>query len=250
MNKKIIAAFCIVILMVSVFSACGNKDKGYLLAKDQNGYERAFVTNENGETVTNANGEVRVYLTEENGEIVRDAVGVPMEDPIEMPEAIITDTMYKTKEFIFNVPSGWKVGNGTPDIAISEDGLTKIQFNNTGKDVSEFNSVVAESVEQARQIVERIKDSNGTAELKEGKVKLTSNQIDAYYLVFDAEFEVDGEKHVLHTCAAYLMFEERVYKAFYQTEKEDSLTNEQIVELFNNLTLNHVKVEKTTAEAK
>lgn len=246
MNKKIIAVFCIVILMVSVLSACG-KNKGYLQAEDAEGYVRAFVTDENGETVLNEDGEIRIYVTNLNGDILEDENGVPRESSVAVPDTIITDTMFQTKEFVFNIPSGWKTGEGV-DIAFSKDGLSKIQFSNTGKEAAEFNSLVAEGVEQAKQIVEQVKNSNGTAELKEGTVKLTSNQLDTYYMLFDAEAETNGEKQILHTFAGYLMFEGRVYKAFYQTEKEEGMTIDEVVKMFNNLTLNHYVPETTEAE--
>lgn len=242
MNKKIIAVFCVVILMVSVFSACGNK--GYLLAKDENGVEHAYVTDENGETVLNSDGNIRVYETDKNGKIVKDEDGKKKENSVKMPEILITDKKYQTKEFVFNIPSGWKNGDGD-FIAISEDELSRIQFNNVTSISSDFNALVAEGVDNAQKIVDEIKKNNGTAELSEGKTKITSEQIDAYYMLFDAEIESNGVKQVLHTCAVYFEFEGRIYKAFYQTVNADGLKIEQVVEIFNNLTLTHIDTPTT-----
>ncbi|MCH5189753.1 MAG: hypothetical protein J1F37_04245 [Oscillospiraceae bacterium] len=243
MNKKIIAAFCIVILMVSIFSACGNK--GYLLAKDENGVEHAYVTDENGETVLNEEGNIRVYETDAHGKIVKDKDGTLRENYVEMPEKLMTDKKYQTKEFVFIIPNGWGMGDANY-ISISQDGLSRIQFNNIGTKISQYNSIVAEEVDMANKIVDEIKNSGGTAELKEGTATITSNQIEAYYMLFDAEIESDGVKQVLHTCAAYFMFEGRIYKAFYQTTSEEGLKIEQVVDVFNNLTLNHIESENET----
>lgn len=241
MNKKIISVFCVVILMVSVFSACGNK--GYLLAKDENGIEHAYVTDENGETVLNENGDIRIYETDKNGKIVEDDNGNKKENYVKMPETLKTDKKYQTKEFIFNVPSGWKIGE-SGFVAESEDGLEKIQFDNVTANSSNYNSLVAEQVDLAKKTVSEIEENGGKAVLNEGSTKLTSNQADAYYMIFHAEAEVDGKNQVLNTCVFYLQFENRIYKAFYQTSKNETIKIEQIVELFNNLTLKHVEADK------
>lgn len=106
MNKKIIAVFCVVILMVSVFSACGNK--GYLLMKDENGVEHAYVTDENGSTVLNEQGEIRVYQTEKNGEIAKDENGKPKENSIQKPSFVAADDKYETDDFVLSITDEWK----------------------------------------------------------------------------------------------------------------------------------------------
>lgn len=108
MNKKIIAAFCIVILMISVLSACG-KNKGYLQAEDSEGYVRAFVTDKNGETVLNEDGEVRVYVTNSSGEIIKDENGVPRESSVAAPKNTVNKDGSVTSG-IFTLPaiSGWE----------------------------------------------------------------------------------------------------------------------------------------------
>lgn len=110
MNKKIIAVFCVVILMVSVFSACGNK--GYLLAKDENGVEHAYVTDENGSTVLNENGDIRVYETDKNGKIVKDENGNKKENSVEKPEFEAKDDKYETDDFVLAITDGWKSADG------------------------------------------------------------------------------------------------------------------------------------------
>lgn len=107
MNKKIIAVFCIVILMASIFSACGNK--GYLLAKDENGIEHAYVTDKNGETVLNEDGNIRVYETDVNGKIVKDEKGNPKENAVEKPSVSVNkDGSVTTGIFTLPVIDGWE----------------------------------------------------------------------------------------------------------------------------------------------
>lgn len=234
MNKKIIAVFCVVILMASVFSACGNK--GYLLMKDQNGIEHAYVTDENGSTVLNEQGDIRVYETDANGKIAKDENGKPKENVIKAPEKLISDSEYKTKEFKFTAPDGWKI-DGNSYIAVSKDGQSQIQLNVLKESALNYNAAVSEENDMAKKIVEEVKNNNGTAELREGKTKIASNQIDAYYMLFDAQMESEGKKQELHTCAIYFIFNDKIYKAFYQTKKEENIEIEAVVEIFNNLTM-------------
>lgn len=108
MNKKIIAVFCIVILMISVLSACG-KNKGYLLAKDEHGVEHAYVTDENGETVLNEDGNVRVYQTDEHGKIVKDEDGNPKENAVDKPSISVNkDGSVTTGIFTLPIIDGWE----------------------------------------------------------------------------------------------------------------------------------------------
>lgn len=112
MNKKIIAVFCIVILMISVLSACG-KNKGYLLAKDEYGVEHAYVTDENGETVLNEKGDIRIYETDVNGKIVKDEDGNPKENYVQKPSVSVNkDGSVTTDIFTLPVIDGWE-GNKT-----------------------------------------------------------------------------------------------------------------------------------------
>lgn len=245
MNKKITALFCAVILMAAVFSACGNK--GYLLAKDENGFEHAYVTDEDGSTLLNEDGDIRVYETDKNGKIVKDENGKPKENSVKMPEILITDNKYRTSEFEFNIPAGWKAGDKT-FIAESEDGLSRIQFNKIDGSAAQFNATVSEEVIMADKIVEEVKESGGKTDLTKGNTKITSNQIDAFYMIFYAEIEKDGEKNLLRTCSAYFTFEDKIYKAFYQTSKDEELSIDQVVEIFNNLTLKQTeKAEASSA---
>ncbi len=240
MTKKIIAVSLVVLLIAVGFVACG-KDKGYLLAKDENGIEHAYVTDANGETVLNSDGNIRVYETDKNGEIATDENGNQKENSVKMPEVVKTDKKYQTKEFVFNIPSGWKPGD-SGFVAVSEDGSEQIQVNNLTTTNSNFNALVSEAVALSKKIVDEVKENNGNADLKEGNTKITSNQIDAYYMIFYAEVENEkGEKQTLNTFSAYFEFEGRIYKVFYQTGKTDRINVDRMVELFNNLIMNHVE---------
>ena len=57
MQKKIIAVACAVILIATLFVSC-KKDMGYMLGKDELGFEHAYVTDAEGNTVLDDNGNI------------------------------------------------------------------------------------------------------------------------------------------------------------------------------------------------
>lgn len=105
MNKKIIAVFCAVILMASVFSACGKKK---LYTYEIAGKQEPVVTDENNALVTNAQGEIAVYVTDENGETLTASNGDPNINYITPPNALVhPNNTLVTENFTFKIPDGW-----------------------------------------------------------------------------------------------------------------------------------------------
>ena len=186
MNKKIIAAFCIVILMVSIFSACGNK--GYLLAKDENGVEHAYVTDENGETVLNDDGDIRVYQTDEHGKIARDENGNPKENSVKKPEiSVNNDGSVTNGAFTLPVIDGWEaidtgrlVKKGTNENCYI---LAEYQTNETEE--STFAVMMDKVITDNKTLIDEI--NNGDHE-EIGSVKAEMNTDRFKYQGFDAMY--------------------------------------------------------------
>lgn len=236
MNKKIIAVFCVVILMASVFSACGNK--GYLLMKDEHGVKHAYVTDENGSTVLNEQGNIRVYETDKNGNIAKDKDGNPKENSVKPPKAVVKGNEYRTPNFKFVAPAGWKVENPSSIyIAVSEDGLSQIQLEVFDESASDFESYVAKKSDETQQLVAEFQKNGAKAEVKEGRTKITADKADGYYLLFDYEISVESESVYYHSCAVYFAFNGKICKAFYSSNQQANITLEQAVKVFDNLTM-------------
>ena len=193
MNKKIIAVFCVVILMISVFSACGNKDKGYKLDVDNDGFTHAYATDAEGNTVLDEEGSIVVYQTEKNGEIATDENGNKKENRVEMPKAIVKGNEYITKEFKFKAPEGWAVQkpNGLY-IAVSKDGLSQIQLEISDKSGEDFDGYIAEGLAETKQAVEKLQKNGVKIELKDGKTEITTNKLNGYYVLLNAQITADG----------------------------------------------------------
>lgn len=107
MEKKIIAVSLVIILIAVSFVACG-KNKGYKLAKDEYGFEHAYVTDAEGNTVLDDNGNIRVYQTDANGEIATDGNGNKKENVVEVPRVILDDHSCATKDFVLKLDKSWK----------------------------------------------------------------------------------------------------------------------------------------------
>lgn len=122
MQKRIIAVACAVIIIATLFVSC-KKDMGYKLGKDELGFEHAYVTDAEGNTVLDENGNILVYQTDKNGEIATDENGEQKQNFINMPtNAIIEDDTVEIKLFKYNVPKGfkanqlgWLMKSGTED---------------------------------------------------------------------------------------------------------------------------------------
>ncbi|MCH5170020.1 MAG: hypothetical protein J1F24_01900 [Oscillospiraceae bacterium] len=107
MNKKIIAFFCIAIIMVSVFSACGKKG---LTLVGSDGRTHLLVTDAEGNTVLNGQGELAVYVTDGSGDYVTYESGEKQTNYVTFPDKLVAEDKAKieTPIFIFELPEDWK----------------------------------------------------------------------------------------------------------------------------------------------
>lgn len=198
MNKKIIAVFCVVILMASLFTACGKK----LYTQEINGKEQPVVTNENGELVTGVEGDVAIYVTDSKGEKVTDSEGNPNINYIKPSGAIINpnNTMI-CENFKLNIPDGWF---GDSNGSIYKDGTDskcyiKAMYEATANAENTFASYVDAILVQNRTIMDNI--NNGSEETKQAgyaKAEYTSDEFsfqnyEGYklsYTIYDANGKV------------------------------------------------------------
>lgn len=157
MNKKIIALFCVVILMASVFSACGKK----LYTQEINGIKQPVVTNESGEIVTDIEGYFAVYVTDASGEKVTLENGEDNTNYVKPPKAIVNpNNTVSTNNFTIKIPDGWFVEeNGT---LYKKDTDNKCFINATYSTEQTaavpFDAYIDEIVMQNKKIIESINE--------------------------------------------------------------------------------------------
>lgn len=118
MHNKIIAVICVVLMLVTLFAACGKK----VIIKGKNGEEYIAMTDDEGNTVLNDAGEIVVYVTDENGKYVEDANGERQTNAVTFPSLISDGKKVETADFILQVPEGWKANEtGLVEKTVSED---------------------------------------------------------------------------------------------------------------------------------
>lgn len=241
MNKKIIAVSLVILIITVMFAACG-KDKGYKLDVDNDGFTHAYATDAEGNTVLDEEGSIIVYQTEKNGEIATDENGNKKENRVEMPYAVIKGNEYITKDYKFTAPDGWAVDKTSGlYIAVSKDGLSQIQLEISDKSESEFDKYIAEGIAETKEAVEKLQKNGVNAELKEGKVEITANKLNGYYALLNAQSVADGEIGAIHTCSVHFVFNGKICIATYYSNRSENLKIEQVVEIFNNLTMTESK---------
>lgn len=212
MNKKIIAVFCIAILMVSIFTACGNK--GYLLAKDENGNEHAYVTDENGSTVLNEQGDIRVYETDINGKIVKDENGKPRENSVKRPEFEAKDDKYETNDFVLKIEDGWtNAAKGKYIKGKNEKCTLEISkyFDDFKSDTQTLEDRLSDTVNINKKAIDQLKETYPVTTMKNRYEQVGENQM----YVIEFCFEDNSGNVVLYGMQVYFSVGNNVYSVVY-----------------------------------
>lgn len=194
MNKKIIALFCVVVLIASIFVACG---KTKLYTQEINGVERPVVTNEAGEFVTDKDGDIAVYATE-NGKIVTNANGEEVINHVDAPDAIVNPNGVISKEF-FKYPliDGWKADDNGRMYKKGTDSKCYIDFAYTGLATMEtpFRAMMDKIANQNNQIIKKINDGEykekGFAKAEQVNEVIEFKDYSAYHFAYTV-YDEDG----------------------------------------------------------
>ena len=172
MEKRIIAVICVLMLLISLFAACGKKT----IIKGKNGMEYVAVTDEEGNTVLDENGDILVYVTDADGKYVKDENGNRQTNSIDFPKYIVDGTALVTPDYKMTFPKGWTVtntGRGTPTTVDK----TYLEINNLGKtDVTRtLDSFFNEELSLTKEICEEVKKANPDTKYIVTEQKITEN---------------------------------------------------------------------------
>ncbi len=161
MNKKIIALCCVVVLIASIFAACG---KTKLYTTEINGQKRPVVTNEDGEYITNADGEVAVYVTNAKGEQLTDDSGEPNVNYIKPPAALVNPNGKVFYDiFTYSVIDGWTASNSVG--RMTKDGTDRkcaisFDYANTATEENTFKSITDRVLLQNNEVIQKINNGD------------------------------------------------------------------------------------------
>lgn len=213
MTKKIIAVSLVILLIAVSFVACG-KDKGYLLAKDQDGIEHAYVTDSEGNTVLSDDGNIRVYETDKNGEIATDADGNKRENTVEKPEYEASADKYETADFVLNITDGWKKAEGGKYIK----GENADCFITVSKDFTDFKNgegaleyKLQDTIALNEQVINKFKEQYPVAVFNHDYKEINGKNM--YFLEYYVEDA--NKKAVLYSILYYFVVGENIYCITY-----------------------------------
>lgn len=216
MEKKIVAVVCAVIIMATLFASCGKK----LYMQEINGIERAVVTNENGELITDGEGLIRVYETNTKGQIVTNKNGEPEFNYVQPPEAYVNGNKVIIENFQIELPDGYEFDGRRTIVKKGTDSKCYIDAGYAATVSAEqpYISYLDQTETTNREFVKSINDGNA---LKDGiksaemqtKDIIISGDIDAHcyeYKVYSTE-----DKLVHYAVSTYFLIGKEIYEVNY-----------------------------------
>lgn len=201
MNKKIITFFCIAIIMVSVFSACGKKG---LTLVGSDGRTHLLVTDTEGNTVLNGQGELAVYVTDGDGDYVTYDDGEKQTNYVTFPDKIIAEDKAKieTPQYIFELPEDWKADVDQNFIYKNNENIMfeqPIVSSLTGRSVEEAVDTQVQFVKQLSEM-DAYKDKI-SCDVEEQTIKSGEKELDCIVVVmktYDDSKEVDSMQRLYY----------------------------------------------------
>lgn len=233
MEKKIIAALCVLVLLTATLAACG-KQKG-LMIEAGNGIEYPAATDEEGNAVLNDSGKVAVYVTDTNGRYVKGENGEKQTNWVDAPSKIVVNNYVETEDYKLIMPAGWEyqsnsnsfiMNDETPDTIFTFDMMQTLEADKTIQDY--FADVPSNDV-----VVDALKQQYKTADAKETNTKVKG--MDAVSIIFTAG---DGVNNQYYCELLYLVQNGKVYKGLYQYVDGKSVEGFDLTSVIeNNVTL-------------
>lgn len=106
MEKRIIAVICVLMLLISLFAACGKKHPTITIK----GNEYVLATDEEGNTIVNDDGELVIHPTDSNGKPYKNENGEYETNVVDFPQKIVKGNTYETPQFKITMPKEWEAG--------------------------------------------------------------------------------------------------------------------------------------------
>lgn len=188
MNKKLAAVFCVAVLMVSVFAACGKKAQTVNI----DGVEYPVATDDEGNTILSDDGEIAVYVTDANGKYVTDANGERQTNLVDFPNRLVSGNVIETPAYkwVFPETEGWSVdsrGMAAKDGTDSAVHIKVVEIDPNRK--SSLESVVENAIKGGEETLVEVKKTYPDASLEVKDVKFSSDSIPGKMITFSVKDE-------------------------------------------------------------
>ncbi len=212
MQKKIIAVCCLILAVTLVFASCGNK----VIIKGSDGKKYIAVTDNEGNTVTDANGNIEVYVTDADRKYVTEENGESKKAILTFPEAISKKDSIETAGYILTALEGWEIDSSGTRLR-KNVGNAKIEIDNLGElaDGETLESFAQEQMQPVITIGERAKEVYSDVTYSITPTQFNGKDAQLIHLCIK-----DSNGVVLDTSLLHFVLGNNVYKVLYNTDAE------------------------------
>lgn len=209
MQNKIIAVICVLLLLVTLFAACGKK----VIIEGKNGQEYIAVTDDEGNTVLNNAGDIIVYVTDENGKYVKDANGERQTNAVTFPDQVRGEHAIATPQYRLTMPDDWKMSNDGKFLRNNNENVTfeiggMVVLNET-RTMSAYLQTQIDGMEYLKNNSEEFK--NLTYEIK--NAELTASQLPC--TIIEMKNADDSGNLTMEQTLYYIQWGENMVQASY-----------------------------------
>ena len=209
MQNKIIAVICVLLLLVTLFAACGKK----VIIEGKNGQEYIAVTDDEGNTVLNNAGDIIVYVTDENGKYVKDENGERQTNAVTFPDQVRGEHAIATPQYRLTMPDDWKMNgdgkflrNNNENITFEIGGMVVL---NETRTMSAYLQTQIDGMEYLKNNSEEFK--NLTYEIK--NAELTASQLPC--TIIEMKNTDDSGNLTMEQTLYYIQWGENMVQASY-----------------------------------
>lgn len=232
MHNKIIAVICVVLMLATLFAACGKK----VIIEGKNGQEYVAMTDEEGNTVLNESGEIVVYVTDDRGKYVKDANGEPQTNTVTFPNVAVGKDKIETADYVLTIPEGW-ISDSNGVIYQKDHDQIRLFISKSGRlETGEsLDSFFATQKQYGEQIAESLKEAFPNLKTDAYQATLTQQNLDCRYI--ECMIKDDSETIQYHSITLYFVHDNEIFTVAY-TNEGDAEESVDVLELLGqNLTM-------------
>ncbi len=119
--KKSLVILTAFILVLTVFTGCGNKIKGTENVTMAGMGEMAAVTQEDGALARDEDGRMIVPMTGENGEPIKNSEGEVVTTAVAVSAATVIGDIVESRYFRVSIPKGWQYSQSNQTVILDTD---------------------------------------------------------------------------------------------------------------------------------
>lgn len=232
MQNKIIAVICVLLLLVTLFAACGKK----VIIQGKNGQEYVAMTDEEGNTVLNQSGEIVVYVTDDRGKYVTDANGERQTNAVTFPDVAIGKDKIETADYVLTIPEGW-ISDKDGKLHQKDHDQISLYISNSGSLAATENldSYFLKQKQYGEELIASLKEEYPNSEINAYQATLAQQNLDCRYI--ESTAKDDNGAMVFHSITLYFVYNNEIFTVAYTNEGVADETVDVLELLSQNLSM-------------